>query len=96
LIVNVALLSGHTEVLEVEQSSGVQELKVLAQNSCERRFLKLVTAEGRPVVHLGESLQAEGIQDGNFITAIPPFRFKRSWQQMTEPLPCGVMEATTL
>ena len=38
LRVNVALLSGRTEVLEVEQSSSVQELKVLAQNSLQRRL----------------------------------------------------------
>ena len=71
LRVNVALLSGRTEVLEVEQSSSVQELKVLAQKSFERRFLKLVTAERRPLVDLGASLEAEGIQDGDFLTAVP-------------------------
>ena len=71
LRVNVALLSGRTEVLEVEQSSSVQELKVLAQNSLQRRFLKIVTAEGRPLVDLGASLEAEGIQDGDFLTAVP-------------------------
>ena len=71
LRVNVGLLSGRTEVLEVEQASSVRDLKVLAQKSFERAFLKLITAGGRPLVDLDESLEAAGIQDRDFVTAIP-------------------------
>ena len=71
LRVNVGLLSGRTEVLEVERALNVRDLKVLAQNSFQRAFLKLVTAGGRPLVDLDESLEAAGIQDKDLVTAVP-------------------------
>eukprot|EP00435_Cladocopium_sp_Y103_P050578 s435_g15.t1 len=69
--VNVALLSGRTETVEVEKTSNVRNLKSLVKKSFETYFVKLVTAEGHVLADPGASLEAEGIENGDFLTAVP-------------------------
>ena len=67
--VTVALPSGYSEKFSIGQSSKVGDLKVLAQKSFQRGFLRLVAADHRaldPTV----SLQAAGLEDGDHLTAI--------------------------
>ena len=69
LQVTVALPSGCSEKFSIPQSSKVGDLKVLAQKSFQRGFLRLVAADHRaldPTV----SLQAAGLEDGDHLTAI--------------------------
>ena len=69
LQVSVALPSGCCEEFSIPQSSKVGDLKVLAQKSFQRGFLRLVAADHRaldPTV----SLQAAGLEDGDHLTAI--------------------------
>ena len=69
LQITVALPSGCSEKFSIPQSSKVGDLRVLAQKSFQRGFLKLVTADHRgldPTM----SLQAAGLEDGDHLTAI--------------------------
>ena len=70
LQVTVALTSGRSASLSIAHSSKVGDLKALAQESFDKCFLKLVTAEGRILSHLAETLLAAGLQDGDQLTAI--------------------------
>ena len=69
LQVTVALPSGCSEKFSIAQSSKVGDLRVLAQKSFQRGFLRLVAADHHaldPTV----SLQAAGLEDGDHLTAI--------------------------
>ena len=69
LQVTVALPSGCSEEFSIAQSSKVGDLRVLAQKSFQRGFLRLVAADHHaldPTV----SLQAAGLEDGDHLTAI--------------------------
>ena len=68
--VHVALPSGRTESLLIEQSSKVGDLKLLAQTSLRQGFLRLVAADGRVLSEPTEPLHAAGIRDGDQLTAI--------------------------
>ena len=69
LQVTVALPSGSSEKFSIPQSSKVGDLKVLAQKSFQRGFLKLVAAD-HSLMDPTVSLQAAGLQDGLHVTAI--------------------------
>ena len=69
LQVTVALPSSCSEKFSIPQSSNVGDLRVLAQKSFQRGFLRLVAADHHaldPTV----SLKAAGIWDGDYLTAI--------------------------
>ena len=69
LQVTVALPSGYSEKFSIAQSSKVGDLRVLAQKSFQRGFLRLVAADHHaldPTV----SLQAAGLEDGDHLTAV--------------------------
>ena len=70
LQVNVALSSGKRESLSIAESSKVGDLKRLAQKSFEQGFLRLVTAEGHVLADLNQSLQAAGLKEGDYLTAV--------------------------
>ena len=65
----VALPSGQSETFSLPQSSKVGDLRVLAQKSFQRGFLRLVAAD-HSVVDPAVSLQATGLEDGDHLTAI--------------------------
>ena len=69
LQVTVALPSGCCEKFSIPQSSKVGDLRVLAQKSFQRGFLRLVTADHR-ALDPAVSLQAARLEDGDHLTAI--------------------------
>ena len=69
LQVTVALPSGCSEKFSIAQSSKVGDLRVLAQKSFQRGFLRLVAA-GHHALDPAVSLQAAGLEDGDHLTAI--------------------------
>ena len=69
LQVTVALPSGYSEKVSIPQSSKVGDLRVLAQKSLQRGFLRLVAADHR-TLDPAVSLQAAGLEDGDHLTAI--------------------------
>ena len=69
LQITVALPSGCSEKLSIPQSSKVEDLRLLAQKTFQRGFLRLVAADHHsldPTV----SLQAAGLESSNHLTAI--------------------------
>ena len=70
LQVNVALQSGHAELLSLMASSRVQDLKTAAQQAFGQRCLRLVTAKNRILVNPDETLEVAEIQDGECLTAL--------------------------
>ena len=70
LQVNVALQSGHVELLSLMASSRVQDLKTAAQQAFGQRCLRLVTAKNRILVNPDETLEVAEIQDGECLTAL--------------------------
>ena len=69
LQVSVALPSARTERFSLLQSSKVGDLRVLAQKSFQRGFLRLVDAD-HGMVDPAVSLQAAGLADGDDLTAV--------------------------
>eukprot|EP00435_Cladocopium_sp_Y103_P035419 s149_g9.t1 len=70
LQVNVSLPSGRSESLLLSHSSKVGDLRILAQKSFRRGFLRLVSSDGHPLIDPKESLEAAGILDGGHVTAV--------------------------
>ena len=70
LRVIVALTSGRSESLSLSESSKVGDLKALAQESFKKRFLQLVTAEGRILTDTSALFADAGLRDGEHLTAI--------------------------
>ena len=69
LQITVALPSGCSEKFSIAQSSKVGDLRVLAQKSFQRGFLRLVTADHH-ALDPTLTLQAAGLEDGDHLTAI--------------------------
>ena len=67
--ISVSLPSGCSESFSLARSSKVEELRILAQKSLQRGFLRLVAAD-HTVVDPAKSLQAAGLKDGDHLTAI--------------------------
>ena len=65
----MAVPSGRSEIFSIPQSSKVGDLRVLAQKSFQLGFLRLVAAD-HSVVDPTKSLQAAGLEDGAYLTAI--------------------------
>eukprot|EP00438_Fugacium_kawagutii_P012919 Skav206303 [mRNA] locus=scaffold4735:130981:131255:- [translate_table: standard] len=68
--VTVSLPSGQSETLSIPRLDTVRDLKVMAQTSFGKRFLKLATESGHVLTDLTDSLEASGIQDGDHIVAV--------------------------
>ena len=70
LQVSVSFPSGSGETLLLPEHSKVGDLKILAQKTFQKGFLKLITAEGHALTNPEDSLQAAGIQEGGHLTAV--------------------------
>ena len=60
LHLNVSFPSGSGETLSLPEHSKVGDLKLLAQKTFGKGFLKLVTVEGHALTNPEDSLQAAG------------------------------------
>ena len=67
--ISIALPSGRSEAFTLPQSSKVGDLRILAQKSFQRGFLRLVDAD-HGMVDPAASLQSAGLEDGDNLTAI--------------------------
>ena len=67
--ISIALPSGRSEAFTFPQSSKVGDLRILAQKSFQRGFLRLVDAD-HGMVDPAVSLQSAGLKDGDNLTAI--------------------------
>eukprot|EP00435_Cladocopium_sp_Y103_P060237 s350_g22.t1 len=67
--ISVAMPSGHGETFSLEPSSKVGDLRVLAQKSFQRGFLRFI-APDHSMVDPTVSLQTAGLKDGDHLTAI--------------------------
>ena len=70
LQLTLALTSGRSVSISLPRSSKVADLKALAQEALKKRFLRLVTVEGRILTDPAEPLLAAGLQEGDQLTAI--------------------------
>ena len=70
LRIHVSFPSGSGETLLLPEHSKVGDLKLLAQKTFRQGFLKLVSADGRVLTNLTDSLQTAGVQDGEHLTAV--------------------------
>ena len=70
LRVNVLFPSGSGEILSLPEHSKVGDLRILAQKTFGKGFLKFVTAEGHVLSNPEESLQAAGVRDGERLTVV--------------------------
>ena len=69
LTCSVSLPSGHCEDVVVAMNGTVGDLKMAAQRSLGRPFLRLAAADGR-ILNPTESLQSAGVENGSCIAAI--------------------------
>ena len=67
--ISIALPSGRSEAFTFPQSSKVGDLRILAQKSFQRGFLRLVDAD-HGMLDPAVSLQSAGLKDGDNLTAI--------------------------
>lgn len=65
LQVTVSLPSGRAECFSVDQGCIVGDLKVLAQQTLQQEFLRLVSTDGRVLDDVPQSLLTAGLQDGD-------------------------------
>ena len=63
--INVVLPNGHSELLTLEPSSTLQELKTEAAQAFQKKYLKLITA-----VNLEQTLEETEMEDGEYLTAL--------------------------
>ena len=68
--VTVALASGRSQSIALPQSSKVGDLKILAQESFQQGFLRLVTADGRILGDPTRPLLSEGLKEEECLTAV--------------------------
>ena len=68
--INVALPSGHVELLTLAPSSTVQEVRTKAQRAFGKKYLRLITAKNRVLVDFEQTLEEAEIKDGECLTAL--------------------------
>ena len=70
LKIDVALLNGHAEFLTLLPSSTVQDPRTKAQRAFGKKYLRLVTAKNRVLVHPNLTLEEAEIEDGECLTTL--------------------------
>eukprot|EP00434_Breviolum_minutum_P016418 symbB.v1.2.014471.t1/scaffold1055.1/size140776/13 len=70
LQVNVALPNGHAELLSLQPSSTVQDVRTKAQRAFGKKYLRLVTAKNRILDNPEETLKEAEIEDGECLSAL--------------------------
>ena len=68
--VTVVSASGRSESISLPQFSNVGDLKILAQQSFQQGFLRLVTADGRILGNLSQSLADAQLENQDCLTAV--------------------------
>ena len=68
--INVALPSGHGELLTLLPSSTVQDVRTKAQQAFGQKYLRLIAGENRVLVDPDKTLQETGVEDGECLTAL--------------------------
>ena len=68
--INVALPNGHAELLALQPSATVRDLRTEAQQAFGKRHLRLITAKNRVLVHFEQTLEEAEIEDGECLTAL--------------------------
>ena len=58
--INVALPSGHSELLTLLPSSTVQDVRTKAQQAFGKKYLRLITAKNRVLVDFNQTLEESG------------------------------------
>ena len=68
--INVALPSGHVELLTLLPSSTVQEVRTKAERALGKKYLRLITAKNRVLVDFEQTLEEAEIKDGECLAAL--------------------------
>ena len=68
--INVAVPSGHAELLALLPSSTVQDVRTAAQRAFGKKHLRLITAKNRVLVDFEQTLEEAEIEDGECLTAL--------------------------
>ena len=69
--INVALPSGHSELLTLLPSSTVQDVRTKAhQPAFGKKYLRLITAKNRVLYDFNQTLEESGIEDGECLAAL--------------------------
>ena len=68
--INVALPSGHAELLTPLPSSTLQDVRTKAQLAFGKKHLRLITAKNRVLVDFERTLEETAIGDGECLTAL--------------------------
>ena len=68
--INVALPSGHAELLALLPSSTVQDVRTKAQQAFGKKYLRLVTAKNRVLADPDKTLEEAEIEDGECLSAL--------------------------
>ena len=68
--INVAVPSGHAELLTLLPSSTVQDVRTAAQRAFGKKHLRLITAKNRVLVDFEQTLEEAEIEDGECLTAL--------------------------
>ena len=70
LKINVTLPNGHAELLTLPPSSTIQDVRTKAQQAFGKKYLKLITAKNRDLVHFEQTIEEAEIEDGECLTAL--------------------------
>ena len=70
LSVNVALPNGHAELLTVQPSSTVHNVRTKAQRAFGKKYLRLITAKNRVLDDPNKTVEEAEIEDGECLTAL--------------------------
>ena len=68
--INVALPSGHAELLTLLPSSTVRDVRTKAERSFGKKYLRLSTAKNRVLVNPDKTLEEVEVEDGECLTAV--------------------------
>jgi hypothetical protein len=66
----VVSTGGRNESISIPQSSKVGDLKILVQKSFQQPFVRLVTADGRVLDDVAQSLLSAGLQEKDCLTVV--------------------------
>ena len=66
----VALPNGHAKLLALLPSATVQDVKKMAKQALGKKFLRLITANGRVLDKFEQTIEEAEIEDGEYLTAL--------------------------